>query len=100
MSLSDFGSIALRRLLDEHADAVLATHAHRGDATALVERGALARVLRFLRDDPACGFAMLADLCAVDYLGMAGDADAAEKAMIQHLRNVHLTTLDAMGGRE
>ncbi|MEZ4218244.1 MAG: NADH-quinone oxidoreductase subunit C [Myxococcota bacterium] len=77
MSLSDFGSIALRRLLDEHADAVLATHAHRGDATALVERGALARVLRFLRDDPACGFAMLADLCAVDYLGMAGDTDAA-----------------------
>ena len=30
----------------------------------------------------------------------ARDADAAEKAMIQHLRNVHLTTLDAMGGRE
>ena len=28
------------------------------------------------------------------------DADAAEKAMIRHLRNVHLTTLDAMGGRE
>ena len=67
--MEDCGSTALRRLLDVHPDAVEATHAQCGDATALVDRAQVARVLCFLRDDPACGFDMLTDLCAVDYLG-------------------------------
>jgi len=76
VSRDDFGSTALRRLLDVHAESVIATHAQHGDATALVERSSIEHVLRFLRDDGACDFAMLSDLCAVDYLGMAGDAYA------------------------
>jgi NADH-quinone oxidoreductase subunit C len=74
--MEDFGSAALRRLLERQVDAVLATHAQHGDATAIVDPARVVEVLRFLRDDPACGFDMLADLCAVDYLGHAGHRGA------------------------
>ncbi len=66
--MEDHGSPVLRRLIDVHAAAVEATHARFGDVTACVQRAHLARVLCFLRDDPECGFEMLVDLCAVDYL--------------------------------
>lgn len=66
--MDDHGSPALRRLLDEHAGAVVATHAQHGDATAVVEPAQLVAVLRFLHDDAACAFDMLSDLCAVDLL--------------------------------
>lgn len=66
--MEDFASAALRRLLEARADAVLATHAQHGDATAIVDAARIVDVLQFLRDDPDCGFDMLADLCAVDYL--------------------------------
>jgi NADH-quinone oxidoreductase subunit C len=67
--MEDFGSPALRRLLDAHSDAVLETHAHRGDATARVDATRVVDVLRFLRDDLLLRFDMLSDLTAVDYLG-------------------------------
>ena len=67
--MEDHGSRALRRLLDVHGEAVGATHAQCGDATALVERAQVVPVLRFLRDDAECAFDTLTDLCAVDYLG-------------------------------
>jgi NADH-quinone oxidoreductase subunit C len=66
--MEDFGAPALRRLLDAQADAVLATHADHGDATASVRAERVLDVLRFLRDDPECRFDMLADLTAVDRL--------------------------------
>lgn len=65
--MEDHRSTALRRLLDAHGDAVMATHAHHGDATALVRREGLVPVMRFLRDDPECRFEMLMDLTAVDW---------------------------------
>jgi len=65
--MDDFGSPALRRLIDEFSDAVLATHADFGDATALVDPNRIEAVLRFLRDE--LDFDMLTDLTAVDYLG-------------------------------
>jgi NADH-quinone oxidoreductase subunit C len=58
----------LRRLLDAHGDAVSATHARLGDATAVVREFYLLEVMRFVRDDPALAFEMLSDVCAVDYL--------------------------------
>jgi NADH-quinone oxidoreductase subunit C len=67
--MEDFGAGALRRLLDVFGDAVLATHADHGDATALVRSERVIDVLRFLRDDGECRFDMLADLTAVDHLG-------------------------------
>jgi len=67
--MEDFGSPALRRLLEAHPAAVLATHAQHGDATALVDAAQVVELMRWLRD--ALGFEMLIDLTAVDHLGRA-----------------------------
>ena len=66
--MEDHGSPILRRLLDAHGEAVNATHANLGDATAVVREFYLLEVMRFLRDDAALAFEMLSDVCAVDYL--------------------------------
>jgi len=66
--MEDHGSPILRRLLDAHGEAVTATHAALGDATAVVREFYLLEVMRFLRDDAALAFEMLSDVCAVDYL--------------------------------
>ncbi len=61
----------IARLRQGVADAVLASHAFRGDATAIVPREKLIEVCRVLRDDPELHFDMLVDVTAVDYLGRA-----------------------------
>ena len=66
--MEDHGSTALRRLLEVFPEAVQATHAAFGDATAEVDRRHIREVLRFLRDDHELEFDMLTDLCAVDFL--------------------------------
>ena len=65
--MDDFGSAALRRLIDEFSDSVQETHANLGDATAVVDPKRIEAVMRFLRDE--VDFDMLTDLTAVDYLG-------------------------------
>jgi len=67
--MNDWGSRALRRLLEGCPGAVLETHAQHGDATAVVAAERIVEVLTFLRDDPDCEFEMLTDLTAVDRLG-------------------------------
>ena len=67
--MEDHGSPALRRLLEVLPDAVVATHADFGDATALVDAVRIAEVARLLRDDPDLEFEMLTDVTCVDYLG-------------------------------
>jgi NADH-quinone oxidoreductase subunit C len=66
------GSAILARLQERFGAAVLATHDHRGDHTAVVERGVVLDVLRFCRDEPALRLDMLMDLTAVDYLNYPG----------------------------
>jgi NADH-quinone oxidoreductase subunit C len=66
--MEDFGSEALRRLLQSHADAVLATHAQHGDATAIVRPERLVDVMRFLHDTPGLDFDVLSDVTCVDRL--------------------------------
>jgi NADH-quinone oxidoreductase subunit C len=61
----DHGSNALRRLLAERPEAVLATHAQHGDATAIVGAAGIAPLMRFLRDELT--FDVLVDLTAVDW---------------------------------
>jgi NADH-quinone oxidoreductase subunit C len=39
----------------------------RGELTLDIELGEIARVLKFLRDDPNCQFKMLIDICGVDW---------------------------------
>ena len=58
--------------LSEHAAAQLGaalknSHLAFGELTLTVAREEIVRVLTFLRDDPACGFTILIDLCGVDY---------------------------------
>jgi len=65
--MEDFGSSALRKLIDEFPDAVQKTHADHGDATALVDPERIEAVMRFLREE--ADFDMLMDVTAVDYLG-------------------------------
>jgi NADH-quinone oxidoreductase subunit C len=65
--MDDFGSAALRLLIDEFSDSVQETHANLGDATAVVDPKQIEAVMRFLRDE--ADFDMLTDLTAVDYLG-------------------------------
>ena len=66
--MEDFGSVALRRLIDERPEGLVSTHAQLGDATALIREFYLLDAMRFLRDDRATAFEMLSDVCAVDYL--------------------------------
>jgi NADH-quinone oxidoreductase subunit C len=49
------------------AGAVVASEIRGGELCCRVERDSLARVLKFLRDDPACAFTVLCDICGVDY---------------------------------
>ena len=49
------------------ADVLIATEIRAGELCCRTEREALPRVLRFLRDDPRCGFTVLCDICGVDY---------------------------------
>lgn len=67
--MESFGSEPLAALLARFPDAVRSTHAQHGDATVCVARERILDVLALLRDDASCGFEMLTDLTAVDYLG-------------------------------
>lgn len=65
-------SQAILELLGERlGDALLATHAHRGDETALLAPLALVAACRLLHDHPRWSMTLLMDLTAVDYLGYA-----------------------------
>lgn len=59
--------IALDRLKATFGDAILETHSDFGDDTAVVRPEDWLAICRFLRNDPACSFEMLTDLCGVDY---------------------------------
>ncbi len=59
----------LVRLRERFPEALLATHAYRGDATAEIAPVSLLEVCAFLRDNPALAFDFLVDVTAVDYIG-------------------------------
>ena len=82
------GQAILARLTERFGAAVLATHAHGGDHTAVVAPDAVADVLRFCRDDAALRFDMLMDLTAVDYLRYPGREAEARFEVVYHLYSV------------
>jgi NADH-quinone oxidoreductase subunit C len=82
------GQAILARLTDRFGAAVLATDDYLGDHAAVVERGALAAVLAFCRDDPALRFDMLMDLTAVDYLRYPGRESETRFEVVYHLYSV------------
>ena len=64
---------------------VVDTHEHRGDATVVVDRAALATALRYCRDERALAFDMLMDLTAVDFLKYPGREDGPRFEVVYHL---------------
>jgi NADH-quinone oxidoreductase subunit C len=57
---------ALKELSD-HIAAAMGAHIRHGELMLRVQREAVARVMKFLRDDANCQFKMLVDLCGVDW---------------------------------
>ena len=82
------GDEILQRLRDRFAGAVVETHDHRGDHTAVVDRAGLVDVLRWCRDEPELRFDVLMDLTAVDYLKYPGREDGPRFEVVYHLFSV------------
>ena len=79
------GATILDRLRARFGAAVVETHAHQGDHTAVVEHAAIVDVLRFCRDEPDLAFDMLSDLTAVDFLKFPGREDGPRFEVVYHL---------------
>ena len=79
------GGEILQRLSDRFGVAIVETHQELGDATAVVERGAIVDVLRFCRDAALIGCDVLVDLTAADYLKFPGREDGPRFEVVYHL---------------
>ncbi len=79
------GAAILDEVRARFVGAVLETHDHRGDHTAIVERGAARDVLAFCRDAGALRFDVLMDLTAVDYSKFPGREDGPRFEVVYHL---------------
>lgn len=55
------------KIREKFGEAVVETHAFRGDETAIVQRAVWRDVCKFAKEE--CGFVMMMDLCGVDYPG-------------------------------
>jgi len=61
-------SVALDRLRTAHAEALAEVTYHSRQVSVRIAPASLLSVLRFLRDDEACRFDLLIDLCGVDWV--------------------------------
>jgi len=66
--------------------AIIDTHAHRGDDTAVVEPARIRDVCVFLKDDERCAFDMPIDVTAVDYSRYPGTREWRFE-VVYHLRS-------------
>lgn len=82
------GDAILDALRERFGAAVVETHAHRGDHTAVVTRQALPDVLRHCRDDAGLAFDVLMDLTAVDYSRFPGREDGPRFEVVYHLYSI------------
>ncbi|HEX2441291.1 MAG TPA: NADH-quinone oxidoreductase subunit C [Methylomirabilota bacterium] len=78
----------LDRLRERLGPAVVETHEHRGDATAVIERGALLETLQLCRDEPDLAFEVLMDLTAADYSRFPGREDGPRFEVVYHLYSI------------
>ena len=62
-SLSDLSSF----IAEERGNDIIHSQLVHDELTIAVESGALLDFVRFLRDDPQCGFVNIIDVCGVDY---------------------------------
>ena len=82
------GAAILDELRTRFGGAVVETHAHRGDHTAVVEREAVRDVLHSCRHSPTLDFDVLMDLTAVDYLKFPGREDGPRFEVVYHLYSI------------
>jgi NADH-quinone oxidoreductase subunit C len=78
----------LARLKTRLGARVLATHAHRGDHTAVLTREAIVEALAYCRDEPDLRFDLLSDITAVDYLRYPGREDGPRFDVVYHLYSI------------
>ena len=70
---------------------VTKTETAHGELMAMVKRDSIRRVLTFLRDDPSCLFAMLVDICGVDYPDRAERFDVVYNLLsLKHNQRIRL----------
>ncbi len=62
-------SVTLKKLAERFPGAILETHSHRGDDTAVVKKESILEICTFLRNDESLLYNFMMDLTAVDYLG-------------------------------
>ena len=74
----------LERLEKEFGDAIVETHSHFGDDTAVVDPARWVEIATFLRDDPRCAMDHFIDITAVDYL----DRRSPRYEVVLHLRSM------------
>ena len=79
------GQAILLRLTSAFGSAIVETHEHHGDHTAVVERSAILDVLRCCRDEADLRFDVLMDLTAVDYLKCPGREFGPRFEVVYHL---------------
>ncbi len=82
------GESILQRLRERFGTAIVETHSHCGDHTAVVPRSALRDALVFCQTDPELAFDMLTDLTAVDYLKFPGREDGPRFEVVYHLYSI------------
>jgi NADH-quinone oxidoreductase subunit C len=89
----------LDTLVQRFGAAILETHSHFGDDTAVVEPASWKAVCQFLRTDPAMDFDLPVDLCGVDYPKRVG----GRMDVVMHLCSIskgHRVRLKARVGDE
>ncbi len=62
-------SVTLKKLAERFPGAIVETHSHRGDDTAVVKKEAILDICTFLKNDEGLLYNFMMDLTAVDYLG-------------------------------
>ena len=82
------GAAILDELRARFGGAIVETHDHRGDHTAVVDRDAVRDVLATCRDSGALAFDVLMDLTAVDYSRFPGREDGPRFEVVYHLYSI------------
>lgn len=74
-----------RLLMERFGERVLSHHAQHGDETVTIRREGMLDVFSFLKSDARCGFELMVDLTAVDYLPRAPRFE-----VVVHLKSLRL----------
>ena len=85
----------LDRIRERFPDALLETREFRGEITAVVPRGRIVEIARFLKDDPGTAFDLLVIVTGTHYLGREYDFEVLYH--LKSLRHGHRLRLTVRG---